>query len=258
MNDRRQRMLDRAKKLMAIANDEAASVNEAAMALSQAQKIMDQYALETWMLEQDGTQAAEPVRERHMTAPNKGNDRYFLTILDPIAKANACRAFRTLLGNRQDGYTLVGRPSDLDTVEALFTSVCLYEATHWRDNMPDWKKTAHHLPLGSDEYRAFFNRRLTAMASQQTKKWHKSYILGLAEAIRQRLATHTVATGTGQDLIRLKTQSVDDYVNRMSGIDYKTTHLTVNKEAYEDGMKSGRNVNLNQTGITNPTMQISR
>lgn len=41
MNDRRQHMLDRAKKLMAIANDEAASVNEAAMALSQAQKIMD-------------------------------------------------------------------------------------------------------------------------------------------------------------------------------------------------------------------------
>lgn len=71
-------------------------------------------------------------------------------------------------------------------------------------------------------------------------------------------ATHTVATSTGQDLIRLKTQSVDDYVNRMSGIDYKTIHLTVNKEAYEDGMKSGRNVNLNQTGITNPTMQISR
>lgn len=63
---------------------------------------------------------------------------------------------------------------------------------------------------------------------------------------------------THDDLIRLKTQSVDDYVNRMSGIDYKTIHLTVNKEAYEDGMKSGRNVNLNQTGITNPTMQISR
>ncbi len=258
MNNRRQHMLDRAKKLMAIANDEAASVNEAAMALSQAQKIMDQYALETWMLEQDGTQAAEPVQERHIAAPNKGNDRYFLTILDPIAKANACRAFRTLLGNRQDRYTLVGRPTDCDTVEALFTSVCLYEAAHWRDNMPDWKKQHTISPLVSDEYRAFFNRRLNAMASQQTKNWHKSYIIGLAEAIRQRLATHTVATGTGQDLIRLKTQSVDDYVNRMSGIDYKTIHLTVNKEAYEDGMKSGRNINLNQTGITNPIMQISR
>lgn len=81
---------------------------------------------------------------------------------------------------------------------------------------------------------------------------------GPLETRRQRLATHTVATGTGQDLIRLKTQSVDDYVNRMSGIDYKAIHLTVNKEAYEDGMKSGRNINLNQTGITNPTMQISR
>lgn len=115
MNDRRQHMLDRAKKLMAIANDEAASVNEAAMALSQAQKIMDQYALETWMLEQDGTQAAEPVQERHIAAPNKGNDRYFLTILDPIAKANACRAFRTLLGNRQDGYTLVAATKTYET-----------------------------------------------------------------------------------------------------------------------------------------------
>lgn len=228
------------------------------MALSQAQKIMDQYALETWMLEQDGTQAIEQVEERHITAPNKGNDRYFLTILDPIAKANACRAFRTLLGNRQDGYTLVGRPSDLDTVEALFTSVCLYEAAHWRDGMPDWKKQHTISALVSDEYLAFFNRRLNAMASQQTKNWHKSYIIGLAEAIRQRLSNRTVETSGGQDLIRLKTQSVDDYVNRMSGIDYKTTHLAVNKEAYENGMKSGRNINLNQTGIANPTLRIGR
>lgn len=249
MNDRRQRMLDRAKKLMAIANDEAASVNEAAMALSQAQKIMDQYALETWMLEQDGTQSCEQVEERHITAPNKGNDRYFLTILDPIAKANACRAFRTLLGNRQDGYTLVGRPSDLDTVEALFTSVCLYEATHWRDNMPDWK-TKYQKPSW------YFQTRDAYV--QLSRNWHKSYILGFGAAVRQRLSGRTVETSGGQDLIRLKTQSVDDYVNRMSGIDYKTTHLTVNKEAYEDGMKSGRNVNLNQTGITNLTLQISR
>lgn len=258
MNARRHHMLDRAKKLMAIANDEAASVNEAVMALSQAQKIMDQYALETWMLEQDGTQAIEQVEERRIIAPNKSHNRYYVRILDNIAEANACRAFYNLIGNKYDGYTLVGRPTDCDTVETLFTSVCLYEATHWRDNMPDWKEQHTISALVSDEYRAFFNRRLNAMASQQTKNWHKSYIIGLAEAIRQRLSGRTVETSGGQDLISLKTQPVDDYVNRMSGIDYKTIHLTVNKEAYEDGMKSGRNINLNQTGITNPTLQISR
>lgn len=258
MNDRRQRMLDRAKKLMAIANDDAASVNEAAMALSQAQKIMDQYALETWMLEQDGAQACEQVEERHIAAPNKGNDQYFLAILGPIAKANACRAFTSTLDNRHNGYTLVGRPTDLDTVETLFTMVSLYEAAHWRDNLPDWKKRYPAPKRLTASERRLWTQRIGQLVAPMTRKWHKSYIIGFGEAIRQRLSGHTVTTSTGQDLISLKTQPVEDYIQRNMSITYKNIHTALDHDAYKNGMESGRNVNLNQTGITNPTLQISR
>lgn len=41
-------------------------------------------------------------------------------------------------------------------------------------------------------------------------------------------------------------------------ITYKNIHTAIDHDAYKNGMESGRNVNLNQTGITNPTLQISR
>lgn len=86
--------------------------------------------------------------------------------------------------NRHNGYTLVGRPTDIDTVETLFTMVSIYEAAHWRDNLPDWKEYYPAPKRLTATKRRLWTQRLSEFAPSMTRKWHKSYILGFGEAIR--------------------------------------------------------------------------
>lgn len=48
-----ERIMERVRRLLAIANDPAASDNEQRIALEQAQRLMDRHAIEEWQLEED-------------------------------------------------------------------------------------------------------------------------------------------------------------------------------------------------------------
>lgn len=48
-----ERIMERVRRLLALANDPAASDNEQRIALEQAQRLMDRHAIEQWQLEKD-------------------------------------------------------------------------------------------------------------------------------------------------------------------------------------------------------------
>ena len=57
-------ILERVRRLLAIAHDTAASPNEQTVALERAQKLIDRHAIEQWELERDDPSRREPVTER--------------------------------------------------------------------------------------------------------------------------------------------------------------------------------------------------
>ena len=62
-----ERVMERVRRLLAIANDPAASDNEQRIALEQAQRLMDRHAIEEWQLEVDWLQCIRQSDEGRMT-----------------------------------------------------------------------------------------------------------------------------------------------------------------------------------------------
>ena len=55
-----ERVMERVHRLLAIANDPAASDNEQRIALEQAQRLMNKHAIEEWQLEEDQRKPDRP------------------------------------------------------------------------------------------------------------------------------------------------------------------------------------------------------
>lgn len=57
-----ERVMERVRRLLAIANDPAASDNEQRIALEQAQRLMDKHAIEEWQLEENHDDVGTSIR----------------------------------------------------------------------------------------------------------------------------------------------------------------------------------------------------
>ena len=85
-----ERIMERVRRLLAIANDPAASDNEQRIALEQAQRLMDRHAIEEWQLEEDHD-AIEIIRRMIHLEANPCN-WYMSELANIVALGNRCRA----------------------------------------------------------------------------------------------------------------------------------------------------------------------
>lgn len=85
-----ERIMERVRRLLAIANDPAASDNEQRIALEQAQRLMDRHAIEEWQLEEDHD-AIEIIRRMIHLEANPCN-WYMAELANIVALGNRCRA----------------------------------------------------------------------------------------------------------------------------------------------------------------------
>ena len=85
-----ERVMERVRRLLAIANDPAASDNEQRIALEQAQRLMDRHAIEEWQLEEDHD-AIEIIRRMIHLEANPCN-WYMAELANIVALGNRCRA----------------------------------------------------------------------------------------------------------------------------------------------------------------------
>ena len=156
--------MERVRRLLAIANDPAASDNEQRIALEQAQRLMDKHAIEEWQLEKNHDDV-EIIKRRIRLNANPCN-RYMVELANIVARGNRCRASYGCrrAGNGRDvisAITIYGTRGDVDKTEAIWTAMETSRAAMWRerararhmrkptrpggtDTIADSRKRSHH------------------------------------------------------------------------------------------------------------------
>ena len=102
-----ERVMERVRRLLAIANDPAASDNEQRIALEQAQRLMDKHAIEEWQLEENHDDV-EIIKRRIRLETNPCN-RYMVELANIVARG------------------------DIDKTEAIWTAMETSRAAMWRE-----------------------------------------------------------------------------------------------------------------------------
>lgn len=104
-----ERVMERVRRLLAIANDPAASDNEQRIALEQAQRLMDKHAIEEWQLEENHDDV-EIIKRRIRLETNPCN-RYMAQLANIVARGNRCRASYKCrrAGNGRDVISAINR-----------------------------------------------------------------------------------------------------------------------------------------------------
>lgn len=115
-----ERVMERVRRLLAIANDPAASDNEQRIALEQAQRLMDRHAIEEWQLEEDHDDVE--IIERRIRLETNPCNRYMAQLANIVAHGNRCRAAYECrrAGNGRDVVSTVwiyGARVDVDKTE---------------------------------------------------------------------------------------------------------------------------------------------
>lgn len=131
-----ERVMERVRRLLAIANDPAASDNEQRIALEQAQRLMDKHAIEEWQLEENHDDV-EIIKRRIRLETNPCN-RYMAQLANIVARGNRCRASYGCrrAGNGRDvisAITIYGTRGDVDKTEAIWTAMETSRAVMWRE-----------------------------------------------------------------------------------------------------------------------------
>ena len=94
-----ERIMGRVRRLLAIANDPAASDNEQRIALEQAQRLMNKHAIEEWQLEEANDDVE--IIERRIRLETNPCNRYMAQLANIEAHGNRCRALRMPQGRKR-------------------------------------------------------------------------------------------------------------------------------------------------------------
>lgn len=215
-----ERILARVRALLA----KAESTNypaEAETFTAGAQALMARHSIDHALLAATGRAPADAPTGRRIGIDNP-YEAPKATLLDAVASANRSRS----VWAKELGFaTVVGHPTDLDTVEVLFTSLLVQATTAMTGE-------------GSRTYRG---------GGSRTRAFRQSFLLSYAQRIRERLtettrqATETAAAEPGKDNLLPVLASRDEAVERATTAMFP--HLTsrsVGTTVDHEGWASGR------------------
>ena len=171
-----ERVMERVRRLLAIANDPAASDNEQRIALEQAQRLMDKHAIEEWQLEENHDDV-EIIKRRIRLETNPCN-RYMAQLANIVARGNRCRAS-------------YGTRGDVDKTEAIWTAMETSRAVMWRE------------------------RARTTPRAKANAAWRNGYYRGFQEEIARRyqiLRLEMESDGSGKELVTVRRGQVDQWI----------------------------------------------
>lgn len=189
--------MERVRRLLAIANDPAASDNEQRIALEQAQRLMDKHAIEEWQLEENHDDV-EIIKRRIRLNANPCN-RYMVELANIVARGNRCRASYGCrrAGNGRDvisAITIYGTRGDVDKTEAIWTAMETSRAAMWRERA---RATPH---------------------AKANAAWRNGYYRGFQEEIARRyqvLRLEMESDGTGKELVTVRSGITDQILQGM-------------------------------------------
>lgn len=192
-----ERVMERVRRLLAIANDPAASDNEQRIALEQAQRLMDKHAIEEWQFEENHDDVE--IIERRIRLETNPCNRYMVELANIVARGNRCRAsYRCRrAGNGRDvisAITIYGTRGDVDKTEAIWTAMETSRAAMWRE------------------------RARTTPRAKANAAWRNGYYRGFQEEIARRyqiLRLEMESDGTGKELVTVRSGITDQMLQGM-------------------------------------------
>lgn len=129
-------MIKRAKRLMASAEDPAASETNAAIAWERAQKTMNEYAIEDWRLHRQD-RMNDPIVKRKVRLHTDPMNQQKALLARVVARGNRADVYNTVrkAGNGRtvvESITFCGTQRDCRHAELIWTSMEAYRGSHWR------------------------------------------------------------------------------------------------------------------------------
>ncbi|SDT08792.1 Protein of unknown function [Microlunatus soli] len=186
-------VLDKVRGLLAKAESTTFTA-EAEALTAKAQELMTRHAIDEALLQTD--RAADDIdvsaRRLHIDNPYASTKA---TLVHCVAEANRVRA---VWDDRLGACTIIGQPTDLETVDLLFTSLLVQAARAMNDHGRDSRS-------GS---------------ADRSRSFRRSFLLAYANRIGERLAetSHDVATEYGAELVPVlarRQEAVDEEFRRM-------------------------------------------
>lgn len=231
-----ERVMERVHRLLAIANDPAASDNEQHIALEQAQRLMNKHAIEEWQLEEDHDDVE--IIERRIRLETNPCNRYMAQLANIVAHGNRCRAAYECrrAGNGRDVVSTVwiyGARVDVDKTESIWTAMETSRAAMWRE------------------------RARTTPRAKANAAWRNGYYRGFQEEIARRyqiLRREMESDGTGKELITVRGNQVDQWVEKHVTFSDRRPKLSKptgsSQSAYRHGRQDGARqvIGLKETG----------
>lgn len=198
-----ERIMERVRRLLAIANDPAASDNEQRIALEQAQRLMDRHAIEEWQLEEDHD-AIEIIRRMIHLEANPCN-WYMAELANIVALGNRCRASYgwRRAGNGRNvvcSISIYGARSDVDKTEAIWTAMETSRAAMWRE------------------------RARTTPRAKANAAWRNGYYRGFQEEVARRYAILRREMASPSATVGRSSPSPRDPASRPTGTEDRTGH----------------------------------
>lgn len=138
MHEEYERMLERAKHLMEMAEDPASGEDEAAAAWRRAQEIMNEYAVEDWWLDRRDRMEKPIIEENVLLLPeNAPTNRNKCALAMIVARGNRATAFENVYKkcNGREmvvSFTFCGTERDCRHSRMIWTSMEAYRASRWR------------------------------------------------------------------------------------------------------------------------------
>lgn len=234
--------IEKAAKLLRLANGAGATPAEAALAAARAQEIMDKFQIESAVAEYarngEAQKPDEPIKNFGDDMVDGGGAQlatWKTRLISAVARANGCRVFLTAkrdygaggVWERRKGYGLVGRASDVSTVRYFY---------------------------------AFLERQVEALAARDCPGYGRNYALnyrcGVVETVQKRLqeqhaetqrAALVTARATGNEIILAHTQSALAKIERR-GNEVDMWMAGNMKLRHSSGSSFGYNDNARQRG----------
>ena len=253
-------IIERINNLMAIAENEASSDNEAQMAFERARKLINEYRIEDW--KRDRTRTNKPIIERGVNVSKTTiyhQQGYLATI---IAQANECRAYlhESRCGGRieERAVMFVGEEDDVNAAVILFQSIDLYCSVHARTSYADMidqhakayyedNKEYVETHYGHESYPTLTECKQYMRRDYPRAKFYYGYRGGFNERLSERfeeLRKQSLDIPSGRELVARKSQRVNDYFDNLELEAARVATARGSKAGFVCGVSDANNVGL--------------
>jgi hypothetical protein len=232
-------LADKVRKLLAKAEDPAATAEEAESLTAKAQQLMTKYAIDLAMVA-DGPRAEQFV-ERGWVIPGP-YAAHKVSIVNAVARANDCRAIYTDLRGGRKRIDVVGYPTDVDWVETLSRSLEVQLAAALTTALRDKRPEVHG--------RTFSVAFVQGFATEISARLQRARRAAVAEADAARDAAEQRGPSVALVLVAKSERVEQEFTVRYPRA--RTVHHRVRLlswSGYDPGRAAGRRATLARGGV---------